>query len=143
MDRDGDGLLQKGELGGRIYEIGNFLHSVHHSELTLEEISTNREALEAELFRDELEESLNLEIFKQRAMNNDAVLHSFRIFEFIFSPVEKRMITEMGLARKTFQRDLSEVLRSEGRQIPLVLEKTMAHLMDHGKLLLSFHLLNH
>jgi len=44
------------------------------------------------------------------------------------------MEIEIGASKKTFSRDLSDVLRNERRRIPLVLEHTTDYLLENGKL---------
>jgi len=43
-----------------------------------------------------------------------------------------RMEIEIGASKKTFSRDLSDVLRNERRRIPLVLEHTTDYLLENG-----------
>lgn len=127
LDRDGDNSMQQWELSSIVMEVGGFLALVHRGvALSSDELNAQKDKAIEEIFRDQ--DNIDVETFKQRAMNNTVIINCFGLFEYVFAPIVRKMDIEIGMQKKIFQRDLGDLLRHERRHIPAIIQQSIAFL---------------
>eukprot|EP01105_Mastigella_eilhardi_P022002 TRINITY_DN5387_c0_g1_i2.p1 TRINITY_DN5387_c0_g1~~TRINITY_DN5387_c0_g1_i2.p1 ORF type:complete len:775 (+),score=179.76 TRINITY_DN5387_c0_g1_i2:166-2325(+) len=128
FDLNEDQQVSVEEVKKVVTEVGAFLLNIARGMFQKDEFLTLRESFATKIFGKE-EDELPLEVFMQRSMGNKTILNCFGIFDFLFSHIVRGMENELGM-KKVFGRNLNEILRSEGGNVPQVVIKTTQYITD-------------
>jgi len=89
FDSDENGTVSREEVRYLVTETGRFLEFVAKGMLSKTELLEQKEQMAQDIFMGA--ENLPLEVFKQRAMNNNVILNCFGLMEYLFYPVVQEM----------------------------------------------------
>jgi len=93
FDSDENGTVSREEVRYLVTETGRFLEFVAKGMLSKTELLEQKEQMAQDIFMGA--ENLPLEVFKQRAMNNNVILNCFGLMEYLFYPVVQEMELEL------------------------------------------------
>lgn len=82
-----------------VMDVNKFLEHVAKGMLSKTEFSEQKEMLAQEIFLDA--DKLDINVFKQRAMNNNVILNCFGLLEYVFAPTVQAMEHEMVVNKRS------------------------------------------